>query len=613
MATIGSLVVDLKAQTAAFRRDLGRARRDVRRFATRTNRQLATINSGFAALGRSAKGFIGVFAATAGVRGIDQMFQSLSDLADTADKLGVTAEQLQQLRFAADQTGIASNTLDMAIQRFTRRLGEAAQGGGELKGTLDQYRIAVTDSTGRTRDSVDVLGDLAEAIRTADSDAERLRIGFKAFDSEGAALVNTLREGRQGLEELSARAATVSEDLVNRGREINDAWRELTQTIGVGIKSAILTAVTSFEDLFAAAIPGVFRIETTVGALEDQLAGLRDRAREVRAEMTAFPEAERAFPAGRMQFASLQRRLSEIDEMSFQVQQRLEALRRGAPGGGGAPVDTTAEDRIRSVTDELRFQAEQLERTAEVQRIYNETRRAGVEADSAAGMEIRNLVERLQEAEREQGLVAAAAQESADRWQAFRDAAAQAARAIDDGMGTIRRSSERALGEMTRDLLSGENAMDSLANAARRTVDAIVSEFLRLAVIRPIIGSIFGVATTTAGTVATSPAGGAPTGGLFQHGGQFTAEGPGGTDAIAARLQLTKGERVTVETPAQQRMGRRGESVTINQSFDFRGADAGVFARAQQFKDDIKRETIAAVHQLLNDGGQLAIAAGRRR
>lgn len=38
-------------------------------------------------------------------------------LADTADRVGFGVERLQELRFAADQNGVAVNTLDMALQR----------------------------------------------------------------------------------------------------------------------------------------------------------------------------------------------------------------------------------------------------------------------------------------------------------------------------------------------------------------------------------------------------------------------------------------------------------------------------------------------------------------
>jgi hypothetical protein len=42
------------------------------------------------------------------------------------DTIGVGVEALQELRFAAKASGVEQQTLDMALQRFTRRTAEAA-------------------------------------------------------------------------------------------------------------------------------------------------------------------------------------------------------------------------------------------------------------------------------------------------------------------------------------------------------------------------------------------------------------------------------------------------------------------------------------------------------
>lgn len=617
MATIGSLVVDLKAETAAFRRDLGRARRDVKTFSDRTNRSLTTVTRGFSVMAARAKTFIGVFAATAGVRGIDQVLQSVTNLADTADKLGLTTDRLQELRFAAEQTGVASNTLDMAMQRFTRRLGEAAQGGGELKGVLDQYGISVTDSAGRTRDQAAVLGELAEVIRKADSDAERLRIAFKAFDSEGAALVNVLRDGRAGLERWSQAArdagVVMDADLIQKAREINAEWETLIETIGVKAKGAIISFIAAVREGFSeqtqASGLGALRtqLEEAAGGvttLQQAIDNLARTATQITPGGTAVAGLADDMAVARIQAQALQNAISSLGGAFGKLPEAVEIESVGFS------------QQVQDTIEALRFQAEQLSRTAEVQRVYTEARRAGVEVDSAAGMEIRNLVERLQEAERAQTTGAAAAQASADEWREFQDAVRRAADATDDGMRTIQSSSERSLGAMGRDLLAGENAMDSLANAARQTVNAIISEFLRLAVIRPIIGSIFGAigggVTGIGATSATQATAAGGTGLLFQHGGSFIADGPGGTDAIAARINVSKGEEVTVKTAAQQRQGGGG-GLTINQTFNIEGNDAGNFAIVQRLMREMEQRTVAAIQQLMNDGGPLAIAAGRRR
>jgi hypothetical protein len=92
-----------------------------------------------------------------------------------ADKIGVGVEALQELRFAAKASGVEQQTLDMALQRFTRRAAEAAQGTGEAKDALAQMGIALRDQSGN--------------LRRSEDPAERVPLAFKLFDSEGVALV----------------------------------------------------------------------------------------------------------------------------------------------------------------------------------------------------------------------------------------------------------------------------------------------------------------------------------------------------------------------------------------------------------------------------------------
>ena len=72
---------------------------------------------------------------------IRNSLQATDALSKTAQKLGVTTESLSALRYAAELSGVGIQTTDMAIQRFTRRLSEAAQGTGEAKGALRELNI----------------------------------------------------------------------------------------------------------------------------------------------------------------------------------------------------------------------------------------------------------------------------------------------------------------------------------------------------------------------------------------------------------------------------------------------------------------------------------------
>jgi hypothetical protein len=124
---------------------------------------------------------------------VDRSISAADAIAKTADKIGVGVEALQELRFAAKASGVEQQTLDMALQRFTRRAAEAAQSTGEAKDALAQMGIALRDQSGNLRRSEDLLGDVADAFARIEDPAERVRLAFKLFDSEGVALVNLLR------------------------------------------------------------------------------------------------------------------------------------------------------------------------------------------------------------------------------------------------------------------------------------------------------------------------------------------------------------------------------------------------------------------------------------
>jgi hypothetical protein len=95
---------------------------------------------------------------------VDRSISAADAIGKTADKIGVGVEALQELRFAAKASRVEQQTLDMALQRFTRRAAEAAQVTGEAKDALAQMGIPLRDESGNLRRSADLLGDVADAF-----------------------------------------------------------------------------------------------------------------------------------------------------------------------------------------------------------------------------------------------------------------------------------------------------------------------------------------------------------------------------------------------------------------------------------------------------------------
>jgi hypothetical protein len=166
-------------------------------------RQAELLRTGIRTLGGALAGVttVGGLAAL-----VNRSISAADAIGKTADKIGVGVEALQELRFAAKASGVEQQTLDMALQRFTRRTAEAAQGTGEAKDALRQMGIALRDQDGHLRRSEDLLTDVADAFARIEDPAERVRLAFKLFDSEGVALVNLLSDGSGALDQMRERA-----------------------------------------------------------------------------------------------------------------------------------------------------------------------------------------------------------------------------------------------------------------------------------------------------------------------------------------------------------------------------------------------------------------------
>lgn len=193
---IGTLIVDIGADMSGLEKGIDKSKAKLQKFAVDAR---ATINQ---------IGKLGAAATAAGVAigtvMVKEQLKAIDTLAKTSDKLGITTEALTGLRHAAELTGAGAGTLDMGLQRMTRRISEAAQGTGEAKDAIKQLGL---DAQALAKLPLDQqFGKIADAMNGVQSQGERVRLTFKLFDSEGVNLVNTLALGSDGLAEMAREA-----------------------------------------------------------------------------------------------------------------------------------------------------------------------------------------------------------------------------------------------------------------------------------------------------------------------------------------------------------------------------------------------------------------------
>jgi len=175
---------------------------------------------------------------------VKSSLDSIDTLGKTAQKLGVTSQALQKLRYASNLAGVETRTVDMAVQRFTRRLSEAANGTGEAKDALKELGLNAKELAKQPLDKQMLA--LADAFDDVQSSGDKVRLAFKLFDSEGVAFVNTLEGGSAALREMFNEAEglgfILSSSAVRGVEEANDAIMKLGTMFG-GVRDQLVAAL----------------------------------------------------------------------------------------------------------------------------------------------------------------------------------------------------------------------------------------------------------------------------------------------------------------------------------------------------------------------------------
>lgn len=286
--------------------------------------QVDGLRRGFALLG------VGI-----SVGGMASIAKSALDSADAigkaADKIGLTTDALQELRHAASLSGLSQSALDTSMQRFSRRVGEAAQGQGELKDTLAQYNVAVRDAAGNLRPLEEIFSDYANAMQGAESSQEKLRMAVKAFDTEGAGMVNMLKNGTDGLDQMrqAARDAglVIEEESIRAAEALNDQWGTAVASAQTRFQRFVLSVMAGWKKIIESTESGAFAFTEGLSKFDDLTAVARKIA-AVKAEIADVESrsGRNARNSGD-QLAQLRERLALLEREKQIVVARVAATR----------------------------------------------------------------------------------------------------------------------------------------------------------------------------------------------------------------------------------------------------------------------------------------------
>ena len=136
--------------------------------------------------------------------------QALNDMVEiqrAADRVGMSAEQMSKLGYAAELSGIQFDELADAVQEFNLKIGEARTGDQASIDAFRQLGVAVNDASGALRPAGDVLEDVIDALARVPDKASQSALAAKVLGEEaGIKLAPLLSQGSGALKAMGDEA-----------------------------------------------------------------------------------------------------------------------------------------------------------------------------------------------------------------------------------------------------------------------------------------------------------------------------------------------------------------------------------------------------------------------
>jgi len=563
-------------------------------------------------------------AVTAGAAGfgllVKKNLEAIDSLSKTAQKIGTTTEALSALRYAAEISGVQTSTLDMAMQRFTRRLAEAAKGTGEAKGALKELNINASSLMKLPLDEQMLI--LSDRFSKVTNSADKVRLAMKLFDSEGVALVNTLGLGAEEMKALMQEAETLglvmSGDAAKGVEDANDALTNL-KSLFIGLArqmtAGLAPAIHAISEMLKKDM--LKQIELAGGSIEDfgrQIAvdfieGAKKAVRAGAAIGNAVIGTYNAMISAKAKFDSLMGNSSSFDALQEELDIVNEMIEGGFLG------------KFRIGADNLFWNDKELaNKKHELMVAMKELQDVGQGTSLIVPIDISGVLSGLNEAQEKTENYKKAtdtivnananATESVSTFrQAFDDFSNQLP-TYEEGITSLTNNAMDAFTKGFTDAITGAaNFADAMKAMAKSVVDSLIKMLVQYYITQSIFGAITGMFGGGGNANAAGNAAGTNLGGsMSMDGGGFTGYGSrsGGVDGKGGFPAILHPNETVIDHTKGQSSG-----VVVQQTINVTtGVQQTVRAEIVQLMPQIAQAAKGAVADARLRGGNFSKAMG---
>lgn len=214
-------------------------------------RKLAATSQGLSNKLFNLRNAAGVLAAGFAIKKTLDMSTAVAKVGDEAAKtsrlMGLSAETLQEFRFAADRQGVSAEMLDKSFIALQKRVGELKLGTGSLFAFLNKTgNTALIKQLKGAKSTEEAFSILQKTIAGIKDPTQKAAFASAAFSRSGIEMLKVIDAGSEGLTKLredarkyggvvSNEAAMASEEFIDAQTNMNFAIKGLTNTLGIAL------------------------------------------------------------------------------------------------------------------------------------------------------------------------------------------------------------------------------------------------------------------------------------------------------------------------------------------------------------------------------------------
>lgn len=218
---------------------IAKINQNVRKMSATASGMSRTMMGGFDSLRTAANFFI----AGQITRKLVEFGEKGDMLSKTARQLGLTAESLEQLQFAAERQGITSEDFVKSFQNMNKFVGQARAGTGAISTLLQKTNPQMLEQLKHVKNSEEAFNLLANAISKMPNKMDAAALSAAAFGRTGPQFLIMSENGVAGINALREEATKyglISNEAAQKSEEFQDAITNLTAA-GKGFMYAVLS------------------------------------------------------------------------------------------------------------------------------------------------------------------------------------------------------------------------------------------------------------------------------------------------------------------------------------------------------------------------------------